>query len=125
MPKLKSVEDLTRAHEEILKSRDAQANAGPTIYVGMGTCGMAAGARETMTAIEDELARRKIDARVTTVGCIGMCVREPLVDIQRPGELRVTYANVKPDMVARLIEEHIVKGKPVTEWALGQMPADW
>lgn len=124
MPKLKSVGDLTRLHKKI-KSREADRQAGTTIYIGMGTCGIAAGARETMDAIRAQLARRKIEANVTTVGCLGMCVREPLVDIQKPGGLRVTYANVKPGMVARLIEEHIVKGKPVTEWVIGQMPGDW
>ncbi len=125
MPKLKSVEDLTRVREETLRSRDARLKAGATIYVGMGTCGVAAGARETMDAIQGELARRKIDAQVTTVGCIGMCVREPLVDIQPAGGPRITYANVKPDMVPRLIEEHLVKGRPITEWVVGRMPGDW
>ena len=42
------------------------------------------------------LAKRNIDAHVTTVGCIGMCVREPLVDIEQAGQPRVTYGNVKP-----------------------------
>jgi NADP-reducing hydrogenase subunit HndB len=125
MPKLAGVDDLMRVREEILRSREAGRKAGTTIYIGMGTCGIAAGARETMSAIQAELARRKIDVRITAVGCLGMCVREPLVDIQRPGELRVTYANVRPDMVPRLIEEHLVKGRPVAEWVLGQMPSDW
>jgi (2Fe-2S) ferredoxin len=125
MPKLKNAKDLMRVRGEMLQARDARLKTGTTIYVGMGTCGMAAGARETMNAIREELARRKIDAYVDMVGCIGMCVREPLVDIQQPGGLRVTYANVKPDMVPRLIEEHLVKGHPVTEWVVGQMPGDW
>ena len=61
-------------------------DTGTTIIVGMGTCGIAAGARDTMHAIMEELAKRKIDAHVTTVGCIGMCVKEPLVDIEQAGQ---------------------------------------
>jgi NADP-reducing hydrogenase subunit HndB len=125
MPRLKNVQDLMRVREETLQSRNARLKSAATIYIGTGTCGIAAGARETMAAIQDELTRRKIDAQVTTVGCIGMCVREPLVDIQQAGGPRITYANVKPDMVPRLIEEHLVKGQPVTEWVVGQMPGDW
>lgn len=87
----------------------------------MGTCGIAAGARETMHAIIDELARQGIDAHVTTVGCIGMCVKEPLVDIEQAGQPRITYANVKPEMVARLLEEHLIKGRPVDEWVVARM----
>jgi NADP-reducing hydrogenase subunit HndB len=125
MPKLKNVQDLTRVREEAQQALKARLEGGTTIIVGTGTCGIAAGARDTLRAIEDELARRQIKAHVTTVGCIGMCVKEPLVDIQLAGKPRVTYANVKPHMVPRLIEDHVLQGQPVQEWAIGQMPGDW
>ena len=60
----------------------------------MGTCGIAAGARETMQAIQQELAKRQIQAHVGTVGCIGMCAKEPLVDIQQAGKSHILYANI-------------------------------
>jgi hypothetical protein len=72
---------------------------GTVITVGMGTCGIAAGARETLQAIQSELDRRQIDAMLVTTGCIGVCVSEPLVDIQQAGGARILYANVQPDMV--------------------------
>ena len=74
-----------------------------------------------MHAILNELQRRDIDAHVTTVGCIGMCSREPLVDIQQGNEPRVTYGNVTPAMAPRLIEEHIVNGHVVEEWVVGRV----
>ena len=77
--------------------------------------------RDTMHAILDELAASQIDAHVTTVGCIGQCVKEPLVDIEQAGLPRITYGNVMPDMVHQLIEEHLIKGQPVTEWVVGRM----
>ena len=125
MPKLKSAQDLTHVREEAQQTLKARIEGGLTIIVGTGTCGIAAGAHDTLRAIEDELARRQIHAHLTTVGCIGMCVKEPLVDVQLAGQPRVTYANVRPHMVPRLIEEHVVHGQPVQEWVIGQMPADW
>ncbi len=122
MPKLKTLDDLKRVREEAQKSIRTRVDTGTTITVGMGTCGIAAGARETMHAILGELQQRDIDAHVTTVGCIGICAREPLVDIEQAGKPRVTYGNVRPDMVSRLIDEHLIKGRPVEEWVVGRLP---
>ncbi len=121
MPKLKSLEDLKRVRDEAQQVLKTRLDTGTTVTVGMGTCGIAAGARDTMHAILAELAARKIDAHVTTVGCIGQCVKEPLVDIEQAGQPRITYANVTPDMVPRLIEEHLIKNMPVQEWIIGRL----
>jgi len=121
MPKLKSLDELKRIREDAQKDLKVRLETGTTITVGMGTCGIAAGARETMHVILDELQKREIDAHVTTVGCIGMCSAEPLVDIEQAGTGRVTYANVKPTMVPRLIEEHLINGRVVNEWVLGRV----
>jgi NADP-reducing hydrogenase subunit HndB len=122
MPKLKSLEDLRQLREQAQQELTIRQTTGTTITVGMGTCGIAAGARETMQAILQEMDERGIDAHVATVGCIGMCSKEPLVDIDQAGKPRVTYANVHPDMVPRLIEAHLVQGNVVTEWAFGRVP---
>jgi NADP-reducing hydrogenase subunit HndB len=121
MPKLKSLDDLKRVREEAQQSLKTRLDTGTTIIVGMGTCGIAAGARDTMHAILAELAARNIDAHITTVGCIGQCVKEPLVDIEQAGKARITYANVKPEMVSRLIEEHLINNRPVEEWVVGRL----
>jgi NADP-reducing hydrogenase subunit HndB len=121
MPKLKSLEDLKRVREEAQQTLKSRLDTGTTITVGMGTCGIAAGARDTMHAILEVLAQRNIDAHVTTVGCIGQCVKEPLVDVEQAGQPRITYANVNPEMVSRLIEEHLVQGRPIQEWVIGRL----
>jgi len=121
MPKLKSIADLQQLQQQLQKDIKRRAVANTTITVGMGTCGIAAGAREVMHAILDELQKRGIDAHVTTVGCIGMCSREPLVDIQQGDEPRVTYGNVTREMVPRIIEQHIVNNQPVAEWVIGRV----
>ncbi len=124
MPRLKTLEDLKKLREEAQADLKVRLETGTKVIVGMGTCGIAAGARETMHAILDELKKREIDAHVTTVGCIGMCIKEPLVDIEQAGKPRITYGNVKPDMVPRLIEEHLINGNVVEEWAIGRLPTD-
>jgi len=124
MPRLNSLEDLDRTRENAQRAMETRQNTGTTIIVGMGTCGIAAGARDTMCAIAEELDKRHIDANVETVGCIGICVKEPLVDIQQAGKPRITYANVRPDMVPRLIEEHLIQGQPVKEWVVGRLPVN-
>jgi len=78
-----------------------------------------------MQAIERELAKHNIQARVRSVGCIGMCVREPLVDIQVAGQPRITYANILAVNIPRLIEEHILKGEILQDWAIGIVPEEW
>ena len=123
MPKLKSLEELEKLRTRLQKDLDARVETSTTITVGMGTCGIAAGAREVMHAILAELDARDMDAHVTTVGCIGMCHKEPLVDIQQGDEPRITYGNVTPKMVPRIIEEHLVQGEVVEEWAVGRVAA--
>ncbi len=124
MPKLKSLEDLQKIREQAQRDLKVRTETGTKIIVGMGTCGIAAGARETMHAILTELQNQSIDVNVTTVGCIGMCSKEPLVDIEQAGKPRITYCNVHPDMVPRLIEEHLLKGQVVEEWAMGRVSTE-
>ena len=124
MPKLKSLQDLEQLRQKAQQELTIRQTTGTTITVGMGTCGIAAGARQTMQAILEQLDARGIDAHVATVGCIGMCSKEPLVDIDQAGKPRITYANIMADMVPRLIEEHLIEGKVVDEWAFGRVPLE-
>ena len=121
MPKINSLADLQQLRAQAQRDIKTRLDTSTTITIGMGTCGIAAGARETMRAIMDELAKRGIDANVTTVGCIGMCIREPLVDIEQAGKARVTYGNITADKVPELIEQHLIQGKIVTQWVVGRL----
>jgi len=119
MPRLETAADLERVRREIRENIEMRQQTEPLITVGMGTCGLTAGAGKVMEAIRDGLTQRGLEVRVKAVGCIGMCSREPLVDIKRPGEPRVTYADVRPDRVPRLIDEHLLGGRVVEEWMFG------
>lgn len=96
----------------------------PKIILGMGTCGMAAGAKALLEKVESHIKEKKIDAEIVHVGCIGMCHEEPLLDIAMPNRCRVIYNKVKPEDVSKIIDSHVLKDKPLKEHALSQMLPD-
>lgn len=114
---MKSIEDLQRIKEETLTEIQLRDSAGkPKVTIGMGTCGIAAGARETMLSIIDELKRRqKFDVTVSETGCVGLCVKEPIVEIEVPGMPKVVYGNVDKNKARLLVASHIVNHEPVED----------
>lgn len=125
MPRFADAAQLIQHSEELKRDFQARQAEQATLTVGMGTCGLAAGAGETYQAVQRELTKHNLSAKVRSVGCIGMCVNEPLLDVQLPGQPRITYAHVTPARVVRIIEEHLVNGQVVHEWAVGAVPQDW
>lgn len=120
---IKNLEDLRKIKAEAQKATETRQQNDTQIIIGMGTCGIAAGAREVMKAVLDELAKRKINnVSVLQTGCIGMCQKEPLLDIVRPGEDRVTYGPVKPTDVPRIIADHLVNGIIVDDLVVAKLP---
>ncbi|MEW6087892.1 MAG: NADH-quinone oxidoreductase subunit NuoF [bacterium] len=91
------------------------------VYIGMATCGLAAGAKDVYDTFISELGKETKNIEIISTACIGMCSREVLVDVELEGKARVTYEKVKPDMVRKIIAEHIKENKPVKEWIFGQM----
>lgn len=91
------------------------------VQVGMATCGIASGARPVLNAFTEEVARRGLSGiMVTQTGCIGICQYEPVVEVLVPGQERVTYIHMTPEKVARVVAEHLVGGRPVIEYTIGQ-----
>ncbi|HHX23733.1 MAG TPA: (2Fe-2S) ferredoxin domain-containing protein, partial [Thermoanaerobacterales bacterium] len=100
MPQIKSIEELQKIREQVKDMINLRVDNEKKIrvVVGMGTCGIAAGARPVMLAILDELKKRDItNVIVTETGCIGLCQYEPLVDVIQPDQPKVTYVNMNPD----------------------------
>ena len=90
------------------------------VVIGMATCGIAAGARPVMLAFMEEIQKRNLQhVTVSQTGCIGMSRYEPMLDVILPGQEKVTYIHVKPEMVPRIVTEHIVNGRPVEEYTIG------
>ncbi|MBQ8136249.1 MAG: (2Fe-2S) ferredoxin domain-containing protein [Clostridia bacterium] len=94
------------------------------VVIGMATCGIAAGARPVMMSFMDEINKRGLSqVTVSQTGCIGMCRLEPMVDVYLPGKEKVTYVHMTPEKVGRVVAEHIVNGRPVTEYTIGAAEA--
>ncbi len=115
---MKSLEELRKIKERALERRKLSGEgARARVVVAMGTCGIAAGARDTMTAILNELEKRDVsDVVVTQTGCIGLCEYEPIVQVQVGDQDMVTYGNIDTDRASELVEEHVIGGNPVEKW---------
>ena len=119
---MKSIADLEAIRQKTLEKviMRKEGDDAIRVVVGMATCGIAAGARPVMLAFLDEINKRSLtNVTVSQTGCIGMCRLEPMVDVLIPGKEKVTYVNLKPEMVPRIVAEHIVNGRPVEEFAIG------
>jgi NADH-quinone oxidoreductase subunit F len=93
----------------------------PHILIGTATCGQAAGALPVVEAFSRELSRRNAQAKVSEVGCIGLCSLEPLVTIIKPDSFTVCYNNVTPQVVPTLVEGYIQNDDPCLDLALGTL----
>ncbi|MGB9553631.1 MAG: (2Fe-2S) ferredoxin domain-containing protein [Candidatus Caldatribacteriaceae bacterium] len=117
--KIESVEDLKRIREEARKRallREGRAEYKVTVY--MGTCGIAAGARQVMAALLDEIAKRSLsNVLVTQAGCIGLCDREPLVGIEK-GEEKILYGDLTAERVRQIVASHLVNGQIIGDWVV-------
>jgi len=95
------------------------------IVIGMGTCGIAAGAKDTLNTFLSELDKAEIsDAVVTQTGCMGLCYVEPTAEVRVPGMPNVIYGNVTPEVVKNIINEHLLNGKMVNEHVYDRPAAD-
>ncbi len=115
MSAIKSLEDLKRVREEALQKRKIQTESGKArVIVGMGTCGIAAGARDTMKAILETIEKNNLqDITVSQTGCIGLCEKEPIVQVEIGDLPKVTYGKVTPEIARNIMKEHVVGGNPV------------
>ncbi len=117
MSTIKSLEDLKNAREEALKKRALKASSGTVqVIVGMGTCGIAAGARDTMKSILDTIEKESINGIIVTqTGCIGLCEKEPIVQVVIGESPKVTYGKVSPEVAKKILSEHVGNGNVVTD----------
>ncbi len=120
---MKTIAELQAIKEQAkakLNIREESIGEHIRIVVGMATCGIAAGARPVLNAFAEEIAERKLEhVMVGQTGCIGMCQYEPIVEVFVPNQEKVTYVKMSADKVARVVDEHIIKGNVVTEYTVG------
>ena len=114
------IQDLAKIRDEtkaMLTIRDSQGRAKVTVH--MGTCGIAAGAREIMEALLDEMRKNNVkDVIVTTSGCAGLCSREPMATVEVKGQPPVKYINLTPQKIRKILKAHVLGGQLLAEYAL-------
>jgi NADP-reducing hydrogenase subunit HndB len=118
-----TIDDLKKIKEKTLK--DTALRNGETIIkitVHMGTCGIAAGAREVMGALLEEMATAdRQDIRVVNSGCMGMCNSEPNVTVEVEGEQPIVYQNMDAQKMRLVFNNHVLKGEVQNDFALQEV----
>jgi NADP-reducing hydrogenase subunit HndB len=116
MTKIKTVADLKRIKDEVQSKIKLRENSDHPeqivqVKVGMATCGIASGAKETMKYFVDELEQQAIDAVVTQTGCMGYCYAEPTVEVTLPGKDPVVFGYVNKEKAEEIIDVYIKRGE--------------
>ena len=119
MPKIKP-EDLAKITERVKRTMILREGTGSAkIRVHMGTCGIAAGARNIMNTLMKEIEDRKIkDIILTTSSCAGLCSREPMITVEIKNQPPVKYVDLTPEKTKEIFNKHILSGEIVKEYAL-------
>lgn len=115
-----SVETLKQIKTEVTEQNSREGVV--RILVGMGTCGISAGARAVMETMEKELEGKNEERDISIVpcGCAGMCTYEPIVEVIQPGKKRVTYVHVTAEKAAEIMYKHIFGGDPVVKYTINE-----
>ena len=121
---LEELRNLRDAKKKEMSQRDSS-DKSAQIIIGMGTCGIAAGAKIAFDAFLDELSSHDImDAKITQTGCMGLCFSEPTVEVDVPGMPRVIYGNVDGTIARRIVKEHLIGKALVSDHIFDKPAAD-
>lgn len=118
---MKSLAELAAIRERMQDKVALREGSNETrIVVGMATCGISAGARPVLNAFVELVAKEGLSDTVTVsqTGCIGICQYEPVVEVFKAGEPKVTYVHMTAEKAAKVIEQHIKGGKVVSEYVI-------
>ena len=118
---MKSLAELAAIREKMKDKIVLREGTSTTrIVVGMATCGIAAGARPVLNAFVDGVNKEGLasDVVVSQTGCIGICQYEPVVEVYKAGEEKVTYVKMTVEKAEKVLKEHIKGGKIVTEYTI-------
>ena len=118
---MKSLAELAAIREKMKDKIVLREGSSTTrIVVGMATCGIAAGARPVLNAFVDGVNKEGLasDVVVSQTGCIGICQYEPVVEVYKAGEEKVTYVKMTVEKAEKVLKEHIKGGKVVEEYTI-------
>lgn len=121
MAKLK-IEDLKKIKERVqAENALREGDRRVKVTVHMGTCGIAAGAREVMNTLMSEIEETGVsDVIVTTSGCMGLCSREPEVTVEILGKDPIVYEYMNPNKMRQVFKRHIMENEVQTPFVLAK-----
>jgi NADP-reducing hydrogenase subunit HndB len=122
-----TLDELRTLREQKKKEMSRRDVSGKTtqVIVGGGTCGIAAGSRETLAAFLDELDQNFLsDVVVKQTGCLGLCHAEPTVEVIMDGTPTVIYGKVDDAVARRIVRKHILKRELVPDHIYDRPAAD-
>ena len=119
---MKTVTDLEIIRETTLKKiKLAQDSNQVRVVVGLGTCGIASGAKDVFDKfleMKDKLNLDNVD--VVQTGCIGVCMYEPMAEVYVNNLEKVTYIELTPEIVEEIVYSHLVNNKVLSEYTIGK-----
>ena len=117
---MKTLDELKALREEALQRMTMRATKdGFRIQVGMGTCGIAAGARPIMNAFFEQVAFHELkNVTITQVGCMGNCAQEPMAEIIDATGQSYIYCSLTIPMVREIVEKHLINNQPIDRYLL-------
>ena len=119
---MKSLEELRQIRERVQGTIGMRYEGEEQIrvVVGMGTCGIASGARPVLSALAKEIQEQNLgNINLSQTGCIGNCTYEPVVEVIEPEKEKVTYVHMTPEKALEVLRLHLKEGKVVTKYTIG------
>jgi NADP-reducing hydrogenase subunit HndB len=122
---LEELRSLRDSKKNDLRKRDADGKEIQVI-VGMGTCGIAAGAKVTLDAFINALDAAKLvdSVLVRQTGCMGLCHSEPIVEVIVPGMPAVIYGKVDAAAAQDIVTRHLIGRELLDNHILDRPAAD-
>lgn len=126
MNKIKSLDDLRKMKSSLeggisLREKGEQSGTLVRIRVAMATCGIAAGARDVMSALIEKIEKESMPVVVTQGGCMGYCYAEPTIEVHKPGEDPIVFGNVDVARCMEILDRYVMKGELLD----GVIPANY
>ena len=121
---MKTLEELKMLKEKALGNMGIrhEKNEAVRVLLGMGTCGIAAGARPILSVLVEEVNKEKLEGVIISqTGCTGICQYEPMVEIYDMDGTKTTYVNMTPEKAVKIVHSHLIGKKTVAEYTIGSV----
>jgi NADP-reducing hydrogenase subunit HndB len=124
MSNITSLDELHQLKIDLVLKRNEDARRGVAyVTVGMGTCGIAVGAKDVFQTLKDGIKAHGLkDVTLVQTGCIGLCGDEPIVEVTVGKKPKVSYGRVTPAAATRIIEEHLMQAKVLEDLLINTAP---